>query len=233
MGCDKVGNIVFLIVARGGSKGLPRKNVKILKGKPLIAWTIEAAKNSKYSGRIVLSSEDEEIISVAKDWGCEVPFVRPLELATDESSSMDTIIHALSKMGDVEHIVLLQPTSPLRTSEDIDRCMDLYFSAGAPSVVSVTEPSKSPYWMYTLNENNRMQPLFQDVQVTRRQDLPTVVALNGAIYVAEVNWLKQNRTFVSEETVAFTMPASRSYDIDTIEDFMFCEMILEKQNKKL
>lgn len=116
--------ILAIIPARGGSKGVPRKNIRDLAGKPLIAWTIEEAKKSKYITRLILSSEDEEIIEAAKKYGCEVPFVRPIELAQDNTPGIEPVLHAIEKCPGYDYVLLLQPTSPLRTVEDIDGCIE-------------------------------------------------------------------------------------------------------------
>lgn len=142
--------ILAIIPARGGSKGVPRKNIRELAGKPLIAWTIEEAKKSKYIDRLILSTEDDEIIEVAKQYGCEVPFKRPIELAQDDTPGIDPVLHAIEQCPGYDYVVLLQPTSPLRTVDDIDGCIEqLLSSDGTNFCVSVTEPEKSPYWMYT------------------------------------------------------------------------------------
>lgn len=224
--------VLAVIPARGGSKGVLRKNVKELAGKPLIAWTIEAAKKSKYIDRLLLSSEDDEIIKVAKEYGCEVPFVRPSELALDDTPGIDPLLHALEKITGYDYIVSLQPTSPLRIAEDIDTCIEKMLETNSPACVSVTEPTHSPYWMYTVNNQKKMQPLIeQDSLTVRRQDLPVVYALNGAVYVAEVNWLKRHKSFLTKETVAFIMPEKRSHDIDTENDFLWCEWLLTTKVK--
>lgn len=218
--------VLAIIPARGGSKGIPRKNVRELSGKPLIAWTIEEAKKSKYIDQLILSSEDPEIIEVAKKYGCDVPFIRPEYLAQDTTPGIDPVLHALNKLSDYNYVILLQPTSPLRLTEDIDGCIEKMLEIEAPACVSVTEPDKSPYWMYTIRENDRMQPLIPQKEITvRRQDLPAVYALNGAVYVAQTDWLLETKSFLTNETTAFIMPKSRSYDIDTEEDWLLCEFI--------
>jgi CMP-N,N'-diacetyllegionaminic acid synthase len=218
--------VLAIIPARGGSKGIVRKNIREIAGKPLLAWSIEEAKKSKYIDRIVLTSEDEEIISVALNWGCEVPFIRPKELAMDDTPGMDPVIHAIKSLPDYDYIVLLQPTSPLRSIDDIDGCLELCIARNAKACVSVTEPDKSPYWMYLVNEG-RMTPFMnQEERILRRQDFPEVVALNGAVYVAESEWLLLNKTFVTNETFAYTMPKTRSIDIDTEFDLQMAEFIL-------
>jgi CMP-N-acetylneuraminic acid synthetase len=170
--------------------------------------------------RVVLSSDDEEIMEVARTWGCEVPFKRPAEFATDQASSMDVVRHALAALPGYEHVALLQPTSPLRTGADIDAAFDLMQSRQAPSCVSVSEVEQSPYWMYRVGDNDQLVGLISPPEgVSRRQDLPVVHALNGAIYLARVDWLLAQGSFVGEGTVGYQMPRDRSIDIDTADDF--------------
>ncbi|NEW08841.1 acylneuraminate cytidylyltransferase family protein [Paenibacillus sp. SYP-B3998] len=221
--------VLAIIPARGGSKGVPRKNIRQLAGKPLIAWTIEAGKKSKYIDRLIVTSEDLEIIGVAEEYGANVPFVRPKHLAEDETQGLDPVFHALNELPDYDYVVILQPTSPLRVTEDIDSCIEHLVNSGVPACVSVTEPDKSPYWMYMLQENGLMKPFSSQREVAvRRQDLPLVYALNGAVYVAVIEWLMKTKRIVTEETSAFIMPKSRSYDIDTEEDFLLCEWMMTK-----
>ncbi|MFD2170090.1 cytidylyltransferase domain-containing protein [Tumebacillus lipolyticus] len=220
--------VLAVIPARGGSKGVPRKNIRDLAGKPLLAWSIEAAKRSDHIDRVIVSSEDGEILDVAKAWGADVPFVRPELLARDETPGIDPILHALEQLPDYEYVVLLQPTSPLRTAEDIDRCIEQMLRAKAPCCVTVTEPAKSPYWMYTLGADNRIEPLIQAEQVARRQDLPPAYALNGAVYVAETEWLKRSKSFLAAGVVAHIMPGERSLDIDTELDLYLAEAMLKR-----
>lgn len=220
--------VLAVIPARGGSKGVTRKNIRMVAGRPLIAWTIDAAKRSRLLDRIVLSSEDREIIGVAEQWGCEAPFVRPAELARDETPGIEPVLHAIAALPEqYDYVVLLQPTSPLRTAEDIDRCLERCLSRKAPACVSVTEPDKSPYWMYTLDGDGLLHPLLNvDAERRRRQDLPKVYALNGAVYAADRQWLLRTRSFVTAETAAYEMPKDRSLDIDTEIDLLFAEMRL-------
>lgn len=221
--------ILAIIPARGGSKGVPRKNIHELAGKPLIAWTIEEAKKSKYIDRLILSSEDDEIIEVAKKYGCEVPFKRPIELAQDDTLGIDPVLHAIEQCPGYDYVVVLQPTSPLRTVEDIDGCIEKLISSGVDFCVSVTEPEKSPYWMYTL-ENNQMAPLLpQETLIARRQDLPKCYSLNGAIYVARINSFIEEKSFITTNTMAYVMSQERSFDIDTIVDFKICEYLIEEK----
>lgn len=219
--------VLALITARGGSKGLPRKNVLTAAGKPLIAWTVDAALTASSVSRVVLSTDDDEIMNAAATAGCDIPFRRPAELATDEASSMDVVLHALKELPGYDFVALLQPTSPLRTGTDIDAAFQLMNTHNAPACVSVTEVDQSPYWMYELAENDRLRSLLPPLQsVTRRQDLPPVYTLNGAIYIAKVEWVLKFRNFLGPETVAYKMPKSRSIDIDNALDFQqFCQLV--------
>jgi CMP-N,N'-diacetyllegionaminic acid synthase len=223
--------ILAIIPARGGSKGIPRKNICEVAGKPLIAWTIAAANQSRYLDRFILSSEDEEIIQVAQEWGCEVPFRRPFELALDNTPSMNLVIHALSQLPHYDYVVLLQPTSPLRTHIDIDACIEKCFRQNSNTCVSVTESSQSPYWMYTIGDADEMRSLFPSSQaIHQRQELPKVYMLNGAVYVAKCDWLLQNQTFIDLETLAYIMPPERSLDIDTKLDLVAAKILLNQSS---
>jgi N-acylneuraminate cytidylyltransferase len=220
-------SVLALVPARGGSKGLPRKNVLPIAGKPLIAWSIEAARRSKYVDRVIVSSEDAEILAAATAAGAYAPFVRPASLAADDSSSVDVALHALEALDrSYDYLVLLQPTSPLRSTEDIDACLEACVQGEAPSCVSVTEPDKSPYWMYTLDARSRLVPLLPGQDFGRRQQLPRVFALNGAVYVTSTRSLRAHRSFVTAETVGWQMPRARAVDIDDDLDFRIAGLLL-------
>jgi len=222
--------ILAIIPARGGSKGIPRKNIREVGGKPLIAWTIDAARESSYIDRLILSSEDEEIIEIAREWGCDVPFTRPQELATDESGTAEVILHAITNIDErYDYIVVLQPTSPLRISTDIDNCIQYCHETNAPSCVSVTEAEKSPFWMYFLDDEGRMTSVIDVAnRPTRRQEIPTAYALNGAVYVVEVESFERTPQLIDKQTVAYIMPKIRSLDIDTDFDLMLFQTLLDK-----
>ena len=221
--------VLAIIPARGGSKGLPGKNIKSVGGKPLIAWTIEAATKSKFIDRVVLSSDDEDIINTAKQYGCEAPFVRPKELAQDDSLAIDTVLHALEQLPHFDITVLLQPTCPLRSAEDIDNALSTLFSKNAKSCVSVTTPDKSPYWMYTTDHSGCLSPLL-DTELTakQRQELPLVYVLNGAIYAIRTDILLNTRNFVPDGTVPYLMSKEHSVDVDYQMDLDFVEFLLQK-----
>lgn len=220
--------ILAIIPARGGSKGVPRKNIRELNGKPLIAWTIEVAKKSRFIDRCIVSTEDNEIAAVAKKWGGDVPFMRPAELAQDGTPGIEPVLHAIELLPEYDIIVLLQATSPLRRVEDIDGCIEKCLSENAESCVSVTEAETSPYWMYTLQDKDLMKPLLsiEKEQSYQRQKLPKVYQLNGAVYVCNRSFLIKEKDFIGENTLGCVMPSERSYDIDTMEDFKLVEWIL-------
>jgi CMP-N,N'-diacetyllegionaminic acid synthase len=222
-------SLLVLIPARGGSKGVPRKNVRLLAGKPLIAWTIEAARQARGVDRIVVSTEDEEIAQVAREYGAETPFMRPEALAQDTTPGMDVVFHALDCLPTHDDILLLQPTSPLRTVEDIEAIILQRGEQNAPAAVSVSEVGHPPEWMYRLDVNKRMRPLLNSLPPTRRQDAVPVYALNGALYLARVSWLLEKRSFVSGQTLGYVIPPERSADIDTPLDWRWVEFLLKEK----
>jgi CMP-N,N'-diacetyllegionaminic acid synthase len=217
-----------LIPARGGSKGIPRKNIKLIAGKPLIVWTIEAALRSSLLDAVVVSTDDPEIADVARRAGAKVPFMRPSELAQDQTPGLDPVMHALDQLPQYDSVLLLQPTSPLRTTEDIDACLRLAMQQHASSLVSVSEPDTHPHWTYRLTDGQTLERMIDAAPVARRQDLPAVVALNGAMYFADANWLRRNGSFIGAETLAYVMARDRSVDLDTPLDWKFAELLLKE-----
>ena len=212
--------VLAVIPARGGSKGLPGKHLLQADGRPLLAFSIEAAHGAHGIDRTVLSSDDDAIMAAARGCQCDVPFRRPAELATDSALTIDVLLHALDQLPEYEVIVLLQPTSPLRTSVDIDAALTRFASCGAPACVSVCVVEHSPYWMYRIGNNGTLSAFIEPpASGLRRQDLPEAYVLNGAIYIADVAWLRARKTFMTQDTVAHVMPVRRSIDIDTVADF--------------
>lgn len=226
--------VLAIIPARGGSKGILGKNIRRMGGKPLIAWTINAANESAYIDRTILSSDDRGIIEVAKRLGCDVPFVRPGELATDESGTAGAILHAVNTIEEqFDYIVVLQPTSPLRSAEDIDNCIRVCIEKKALSCVSVSKADKSPYWMYSVDTDGKMTPVIDTAdKPSRRQDLPVAYTLNGAVYVIKVENFIKTMAFIDQETVAYIMPKERSIDIDTEFDILIFEALLQQGKEK-
>jgi N-acylneuraminate cytidylyltransferase/CMP-N,N'-diacetyllegionaminic acid synthase len=218
-----------LIPARGGSKGIPRKNIKLFAGKPLIVWTIEAALRSSLLSAVVVSTDDPEIAEVARQAGAQVPFMRPSELALDQTPGLDPVLHALDQLPQYDSVLLLQPTSPLRTTEDIDACLRLAVQQHARSVVSVSEADTHPYWTYRLTKDQALSRFVEaePEPIARRQDLPKAFALNGALYFADANWLRSSGRLVGTETLAYVMAKERSVDLDTPLDWKLAELLLK------
>lgn len=219
-------SFLAIIPARGGSKGIPNKNIHPCHAKPLISWTIEAAQASRYIDRLILSSDDEMIINVAKDYQCEVPFTRPQHLAEDDTPGIAPILHAIEQLPDYDYVMVLQPTSPLRSATDIDQCLQHCLQQQASSCVSVCKVEQNPFWMYTKSTQGELFPLFPGEQYHRRQELPKVYRLNGAIYLAQTSWLKTHKSFLTEHTLGFEMSLSHSVDVDTLEDLKHAEQLL-------
>jgi N-acylneuraminate cytidylyltransferase len=223
--------ILAIITARGGSKGIPRKNIKLLSGKPLICWTIEAARQSKYIDRLILSSEDAEIIRIAQQAHCEAPFVRPKELAEDTSSSIDVIMHALDHLEQqYDYILLLQPTSPFRTVKDIDAMITKCFQVNAGMMVSISKIKKHPSFLYQLDGIYLKSFLATKTQL-RRQDMPPTYEHNGAMYLAQTDLFRKVKSFNIPECAGFEMFGRGNIDIDEQDDFDYAEYLLNKDLK--
>lgn len=227
--------ILAIIPARGGSKGIVGKNIKELNGKPLIAYTIEEAKKSEYINRIVVSTDNEEIANISKKYGAEVPFLRPLELAQDDTPTIECVIHMLNVLKENEdyipdYVCLLQCTSPLRTFNDIDGTIEKLLSTGLDSAASVCEAEVNPYWTNIFN-GERLEYFLKDgKKISRRQDLPKIYRLNGAVYVAKYDVLKNEMTFETKYTTGYIMSNKKSIDIDTEFDFTIAKLFLEDRN---
>lgn len=227
--------IIGIIPARGGSKGIPRKNIKKIGGRPLIDWTIDAALSSQSLDRVIVSTDDEEIARISEDCGADVPFIRPKKLASDTATSFSVVNHAVKWLGmnekvSVDCIMLLQPTSPLRTAEDIRNAIDLMKKSDAPAVVSVCETANHPCLMKRIDQQGRIKPYLNDCDTTsRRQDLPKVFELNGALYLNSWPILQREKMFVPDGARAYIMPPERSVDIDTPLQFTLAEILLKKR----
>lgn len=233
----KNGKILALITARGGSKRLPRKNILKLADKPLIAWTIESALESKYIDRVVVSTDDDEIASISRCHGADVPFVRPPEFSTDKASSIEVIRHAvgeLERLGDAyEYLVLLQPTSPLRNASHIDTAIELFVSKNANCVVSVCEIDHPIEWTGLLPDDCSIDDFFSDGALSRRsQDFQKRYRLNGAIYIVNIRQaLEQNSLLLKESGYGFVMKRHDSVDIDEYVDFLYAEVLAKVHTK--
>ena len=223
--------ILAIIPARGGSKRLPGKNILPLAGKPMINWSIEAAKNVPSIARVMVSTDCETIANTAKAAGGEVPFLRPASLSSDTSSSVDVVRHTLEYFEGIgecfDYVLLLQPTSPLRSAADIQGALDLLNVKGADSVISVCECEHSPLWSNTLDDSLSLENFIpKNVKNMRSQDLPQYYRLNGAIYLTKVEQFLQEGVLMSGNSVAYKMDSHSSVDIDTKLDFIIAETIL-------
>ncbi len=221
---------LVVIPARGGSKGLPGKNIKELNGKPLIHYTIEAAREVFDDKYIMVSTDDQKIKQAVEKTGLEVPFLRPKELATDNAGTYEVLLHAVSQSESIGYypdtLVLLQPTSPLRTSKHINEALEVYDDS-IDMVVSVKQTKSNPYYVLFEETNEGFLVQSKKGDFTRRQDLPKVWEYNGAIYLINIESLKTKSIPNFQKTKKFVMDERSSLDIDTELDFIFSEFLLK------
>lgn len=223
--------MLAVIPARGGSKGVPGKNIKMLAGKPLIAYTIEAAITSGIFSKIIVSTDSREIADIATAYGGEVPFLRPDEISGDMTSSDDVILHALSYFSQqslsFELVCKLQPTSPFRTAEHLREAYQLFQEKQADFLVSVCECEHSPLWSGTIGEDLRLDNFIsEEAKRACRQDLPAYYRLNGAIYMGKVPCFLENKSFLGKNSIAYIMNQTDSVDIDSPLDFLIAEALI-------
>jgi N-acylneuraminate cytidylyltransferase/CMP-N,N'-diacetyllegionaminic acid synthase len=224
--------ILAIIPARGGSKGLPQKNIKELCGKPLIAWSIEQSKLCKDIDKTIVTTDDSRIMDIANQYGAEVPFVRPERLSDDTASTTEVIFHTMEWLKEhqgyqADYILLLQPTSPLRSIEDIKSVIRMTEENKFMAVVSVCETAHHPWWSNILPEDGNMKDFIRpDLLNKPRQSLPVFFRLNGAIYLSNKDYFYKYNGFFGPDTFAYKMPRSRSVDIDSILDFQLAELLL-------
>lgn len=226
------------IAARGGSKGVPGKNLRPFLGKPLIAWTIESALGSRCLDEVMVTTDSPEIAEVAKRHGASVPFLRPAELATDTAPPAYSFAHALRYYQDqgvqFDYLVVLQTTTPLRISEDIDGAIDFLFEKQADAVIAVCEMEHTPYWSNTLPEDRSMAHFVRETaKFKQRQELPPYYRINGAVYIARVDrFLEGTTVFLDDNIYAYIMPRERSVDIDSELDLRFAEFLAQRQQSE-
>ena len=213
--------VLALIPARGGSKGIKDKNIVDVCGKPLIAYSINAAQKSKYVDDVVITTDSERIKEVAEKYGADVPFLRPAELATDNAKTIDAVVHAVYTLKDMgrnyDVLLLLQPTCPLRTTNDIDSSLELFVSKNYTALVSVNRVSEHPILMRKINEDGIMENLLNLPSTVRRQDMPPIYKVNGSIYINLINELN-NETSFNDNPLAYITEEEHSIDIDNIND---------------
>lgn len=224
-------HILFVIPARGGSKGIPHKNIKLFGGRPLIAYSLDAARSMADDAHIILSTDDERIAEVARELGYETAYRRPAELATDTAGSREVILDAMdyadSKGIEYDKVVLLQPTSPLRTAADIAEAVDAYDShPGCDMAVTVTEAACNPYYdCFETDDEGLLHVSKGEGKLTRRQDAPKAWQYNGAVYVMRPESVRRYALGAMPRRIAVEMPRSRSVDLDTPLDWAIAEMI--------
>jgi CMP-N-acetylneuraminic acid synthetase len=223
--------VLGIIPARGGSKGIPRKNIKQLCGKPLLAYTAESALAAKRLTHVILSTDDDEIAELGRGLGIDVPFMRPADLAEDSSPTVPVVLHAVKTLQSsgkcFDAICLLQPTSPLRRSEDIDNCIDILEESGADSVVSVLPVPKTynPKWVYWKDVNGKLALSTGDKEpISRRQDLPLSFHRDGSVYVTRVNTLQASHSLYGNCVLGYEIPLEFSSNLDTQDDWQNLEM---------
>ena len=224
---------IALIPARGGSKGITRKNIKLFCGKPLIYWTIKIALENKYIDRIIVSTEDQEIAEISKGLGAEVPFLRPFELAKDDTPGIAPVLNTLDNMPNVKDVLLLQPTSPLRRSLDIDQIFKLRQIRGVESAVSLSLATRHPYLFHTIDESHKIKPLILDSKIKPRQQLPKFYTINGALYLSTRNSIEKYQNLITPDTVGYIMPQRNSMDIDTELDWIISEHLMEVEKMRI
>lgn len=227
-------NLLGIIPARGGSKGLPGKNIKNLNGLPLIAYTIISAIKSKMFSKVIVNTDDNEIAQIAQKYGAEVPFIRPALLAEDSSSTIDVVKHTINwfeeKNLKFSTICLLQPTSPLRTDIHIKEAINLFVKKGADSVISTVELNHPIYWVKNVDESGLISDIFNKEESNlNRQSYRKNVMPNGAIYLFKSDLLKNNSLY-TDHSFSYEMDKKSSIDIDNLDDFEYCEFLLRSRN---
>lgn len=228
--------ILFVITARGGSKGVPRKNIKMLGGMPLIAYKIISARKCKYDSRIIVSTDDEEIAGISRDYGAEVPFMRPAELATDSASSADVVLHAMNwvsgECGEkYDYVCLLEPSSPFASYKDLDEAIRLIVENDADTLLGMKEAEVSTCFIHELDENGRLSKFYnaiKDMPSIRRQDQKKEYTMNGCMYIAKWDYFIKNKLFHSENSIPYIMTEESSLEIDTLLNYMLACQIIEK-----
>lgn len=223
--------VLALVPARGGSKGLPGKNIRPLCGRPLIQWSIDAALASQAVDFVAVSTDSEDIAAVSRAAGASVPFLRPAELAGDTASSIDVVIHAIDFLVQAgEHfdiVMLLEPTSPLRDGADIDQSLAKMVGAKASAIVSVCGAESShPAFVFRQDDRGRLVPFMERSPTgLRRQEIEPMYYLDGSIYASDVPALRERRSFYHSDTIAYEVPKWKSFEIDVLEDFEIVEAI--------
>lgn len=224
--------VLALIPARGGSKGIKDKNIIDVEGKPLIAYTIDTALSSQYVDSVVVTTDSEKIKSVSEKWGARVPFLRPAEYAADHSTTLDAVLHALKELkagGEkFDILVLLQPTSPLRTTEDLDGALEKFMEKGYSALAGISPVTDSPVLIRRLTDEGRMEKLLQISSTVRRQDMPAYYRINGSIYINMIEEIDENTSF-NDNPVPYVMDEKHAVDVDDLKDLEVVKYYLRKR----
>lgn len=225
--------VIAIIPARGGSKGIPGKNIKLIGGKPLIAWTIDSAIVSKYIDRVIVSTDSDEIASVSKNYGAEIPFKRPAKLATDEASSESVVLHALrwikkNEGKEYDYFILLQPPLPLRTTKHIDGAIEKIVNDPiAKTLLSITKATTNPYLIEIINKKGYLEDFIErQERIVRRQDIPSIYQINGAIYLIKSKDFLEKKSFYISPMSYYLMSRRSSVDLDDNFDFTLAEFLI-------
>ena len=232
MACSLKSGVIGIIPARAGSKGIPNKNIREIGGIPLIAHTIKSAIQSESLERVIVSTESEEIARVALKWGAEVPFLRPVELATDTADSVSVANHVLENIESPKSFLWLQATSPLRSVDDIRNIVKTATDENSDSVVSVTPLDKPKEWQVKISQSGMIQKEYNVDGNRQRQDFEDTYIINGALYYCKTAWFRSGQMFVGPQSKAFIMPRERSVDIDCELEWLLAEALLGKTDDK-
>lgn len=228
--------VLYLITARGGSKGVPNKNIRLVGGLPLIAYKIIAAQKSNVDKRIIVSTDSDKIADVAIQYGAEVPFMRPEYLASDTAGSMDVVMHAVQWIEEndkskYDYICLLEPSSPFATSKDLDAAIQLILQKKADTLLGMEEAGITRNFIHPLDDRGGLSFFYNEIKrltSVRRQDQVPEYTMNGCMYIAKWDYFKENKLFHSDDSVPYIMPAEKSVEIDSMIDYEFACFLVEK-----
>lgn len=229
--------MIAIVPARGGSKGLPGKNTRILCGKPLISWTIETALKSKYIDKVVLSTDDDKIAEIGEDCGAIIPFMRPSELAGDNSIATDAYLYTIERLNKengyiIEDFMVLLPTAPMRLVEDIDQAVEIFYNNKASSVMSYASLNHPPEWTVKILDDGIVRNYFTCLSEGKnRQEYCSPYICNGSIYILKYSLFKESKKYYYPNTYGYIMPQQRSIDIDTEIDFKFAEFLMRNDER--
>lgn len=230
-------NVLFVIAARGGSKGVPRKNIKLLGGMPLIAYKIISAQKCQYDKRIIVSTDDDEIADISKKYGADVPFIRPKELATDSASSIDVVLHAMDWVSEndtrkYDYVCLLEPSSPFASYRDLDEALRILDECRGDTLLGMKEVEVTTNFIHPLDENGGLSEFYyalENLSSLRRQDQKREYTMNGCMYISRWNYFVKNKMFHSVKSIPYIMPEEKSIEIDTLFDYEIARMLIEKK----